>query len=238
MKFFHPTRRGRLLRRYKRFLADVEWLDGGLETIHCPNPGRMTSCMQPGCEVLASHRPDPRRKLAYTWELSRVGEAWVVVNTQLANPLVEEWLRSESGSSSPLSASEIRREVPLEDRRIDFRLGFVSGPELYLEVKSVTLARAGVGFFPDAPSKRGVGQLEALTRHLRAGGRAGILYLLGREDVRGVGLAEDIDPSYAKAVAEARAGGLETYCLRTKVSPQEVRATQLEGPSRPAREKS
>jgi len=202
---------GTLLRRYKRFLAEIRLDDGRVVTAHCPNPGAMTGCAEPGMQVVLSRSPDPRRKLAYTWELSRAGRTWVCINTAVANRTVGEWLRT-----GRLFAGEgpVRAEVPIGRSRFDFLLG----GRTIIEVKSVTLRiRGGAGGFPDAMTVRGrrhVEELAALGSHRRI-----LLYFVARGDIASVRSAEEIDPAYARAVREAMGAGVEVRAVGARFSP-------------------
>ena len=189
MLFPTPLRRGTLIRRYKRFLADVALEPGNTVVAHCPNPGSMAGLAEPGAEVWLSPAANPNRKLQWTWELVRDAAtgSLVGINTGRANAVVEEAL--EAGLADPaLAASTIRREVRYGDSsRVDFLLTSEDGRQCYVEVKSVTLRRSlsppHLGEFPDAVTMR------VRTRHLRelasvcaAGDRAVLLYLVQRED--------------------------------------------------------
>ncbi len=234
---------GTLLRRYKRFLAEVRLDDGSAVTAHCPNPGAMTGCAEPGMRVLLSKSPDPRRKLAYTWELSRAGRTWVCVNTGTANRIVGGWLRT--GRLFP-GEGAVRAEVAIGRSRFDFLLG----DRTIIEVKSVTLklggrggaqrsgvppgrtsgrggaqrsgvppgrTSGGAGGFPDAVTARGrrhVEELAALGSHRRI-----LLYFVARGDISVVRSAEEIDPDYARAVREARLAGVEVRAVGARFSP-------------------
>ncbi len=198
--FCGPLEEGVLIRRYKRFLADVQVPNGELRTIHVANPGAMTGLAEPGSRVLMSRSENPRRKLPWSWELVQCGRIWACVNTLVANRVVGWWLRS--GRLYPDQGS-IRSEPCRQNTRFDFLVG----EDLWIEVKSVTLARAGIGYFPDSVSERA-------TRHLRelAGMRSArrvLLYFVARGDVHEVRPAEDIDPAYAEALRDAAQAGVE-----------------------------
>jgi sugar fermentation stimulation protein A len=201
-----------LIRRYKRFLADVE-LASGSETVHCPNPGAMTGMADPGSAVLLSSSDSRNRKLRYTWELVRVGRTWVCVNSQIANRVVGAWLRS--GALFP-GAGAVESEVAAGGCRFDFRLG---GRTL-LEVKTVTLRDGRFGAFPDAVTKRGRKHVETLAR-MR--GRRVLLFFVGRGDVSAVRLAGEIDPEYAAATRAAVRSGVEVVAVRAHFGPRGVR---------------
>jgi sugar fermentation stimulation protein A len=174
MRFHPPLEEGRLLRRYKRFLADIETASGELLTIHCPNTGSMFNCMVEGGQVWFSRSNDPKRKLPGTWEISETPQGRLAcVNTARANTLVEEALRA--GLITELNGFVgLKREVPYgqENSRIDFRLDFPDGPA-FVEVKSVTLgfAESAVAAFPDAVTQRGAKHLRELASLAREGVR-------------------------------------------------------------------
>lgn len=230
MLFPAPLRRGALVRRYKRFLADVDLESAGRVVAHCPNPGSMAGLAEPGAEVWLSPAAGPKRKLQWTWELVRdAGTGSLVgINTGRANAIVGEAL--EAGLVDPaLAGASIRREVRYgAGSRVDFLLTAASGPPCHLEVKSVTLRRSAaaphVGEFPDAVTARGARHLRELAAVCGAGGRAMLLYLVQREDCAAVRLAADIDPAYAQEAEAAHAAGVEFRALGCRVSPREIAA--------------
>ena len=211
-----PLEGGVLLRRYKRFLADVRLPDGSVETVHCANPGAMTGCAEPGSPVLLSRAQNPRRKLALTWELVRVGRTWVCVNTAAANRCVGKWLRS--GQLLP-GLGPIRSEVRHGDARFDF--GFDGG---LLEVKTVTLADGRIGAFPDSVSERARRHVETLAA---ATGRRLLVYFVARGDLRAVRPADEIDPKYGAALRRAVEAGVEVLAVRARFTPEGVRRGPL-----------
>ena len=228
MQFPLPLRRGTLVRRYKRFLADVDLDTGGRVVAHCPNPGSMAGLAAPGAEVWLSPAAGPKRKLQWSWELVRDAEtgSLVGIHTGRANAVVEEAL--QAGRVDPaLAGSAIRREVRYgSGSRVDFLLTPAAGPPCHLEVKSVTLRRSPapphVGEFPDAVTARGARHLRDLSDVCRAGGRAMLLYLVQREDCAAVRLAADIDPAYAAAARDAQAAGVGVRAVDCRVTPEEI----------------
>jgi sugar fermentation stimulation protein A len=222
MEFATPLLRGALVRRYKRFLADVVLDDGETVTAHCPNSGSMLSVQEPGSEVWLSHSDKPGRKHAHTWELIRVGDTLVGINTQHPNRVVAEAV--EGGAVAELSGYErVRREVRMGDNsRVDLVLESASQPPCYVEVKNVTLARddekPGFVEFPDAKTARGTKHLQELTRVVAEGGRAMMFFCAQRGDAKNLAVARDIDPKYEEAFRAARAGGVEAVCYRCDVT--------------------
>ena len=189
-----------LIRRYKRFLADVRLPDGSVRTVHVANPGAMTGCAVSGSRVLLSDSENPRRKLRWSWELVKVGRCWVCVNTSIANRVVAHWL--ESGRLYR-DSGRVRAEPRWEDSRFDFAVG----DDLLIEVKSVTLLRDGVGAFPDSVTERGRRHLERLGA-IRDRRRV-LLFFVARPDVSVVRPADEIDPAYGEALRRAAAAGVE-----------------------------
>jgi sugar fermentation stimulation protein A len=220
--------RGRLVRRYKRFLADVETEDGRLLTVHCPNPGAMLGCDAPGSPVRCSESTNPRRKLRHTLEMIRVGRTWVGLHSARANALAVRAL--EAGAVAGLDGyARVEREVPPgPGSRLDFRLsGGRRRKRLWLEVKSVTLAAGRVARFPDAVTARGRRHMETLAELRARGDRAAVLFVVQRGDCDRVEPADDIDPAYAEALRRAVRRGVEVFALRARVGP---RALRLDGP--------
>jgi sugar fermentation stimulation protein A len=226
MRFDPPLEEGRLLRRYKRFLADIETASGELLTIHCANTGSMLNCMSAGARVWFSRSNDPKRKLPGTWEIGETPHGRLaMINTGRANALVEEALRA-GVIAELIGFSHLKREVPYgqERSRIDFRLDFPTGLA-FVEVKSVTLGFAGnrVAAFPDSRTERGSKHLRELANLARAGTRAVQLYCVNLTDVDAVRPAEEIDPAYAAALREAAGAGVEVLAYGAAISAQEVR---------------
>ncbi len=211
-----------LLRRYKRFLADVQLPNGSQITMHCPNTGAMTGCSDPGSNVWYSSSDNPKRKYVHTLEIVEDAQGHLIgINSALANRLVEEWLAQ--GKLPALSGYTIvQREVaiPGGSGRFDFRLSSDSKPHCYVEVKSMTLhVGNGFGQFPDAPSKRATRHIEALQNCVTEGNRAVLLYCVQHSGILRAGVATEIDPVYSKAVRHARAAGVEilAYAADIKV---------------------
>ncbi len=218
MQFPAPLLRGALIRRYKRFLSDVE-LDGGtVVTAHCANPGAMLGLTEPGSEVWLSPSQNPKRKLKYSWEMIRVGNHLVGINTSHPNGLVEEAVAA--GRVPELSGYESRRREVKYGRnsRIDLLLTDGTAPDCYVEVKNVHLSRNGAAEFPDSVTVRGTKHLGELGDMVAAGHRAVMFYLVQRGDCDRFAVAGDIDPDYAAALKEARGRGVEVLCYTCAMS--------------------
>lgn len=221
-----PLVEGTLIRRYKRFLADVRLEDGREVTAHCPNPGSMASCMKEGGRVLLSESDDPKRKLRHSWELSRMGRTWVLINTSRVNRVAQEGLEAGAFPALP-TYTAIRPEAsPGPGTRFDFRLDHPGKPPLWVEVKSATLRYDGVSYFPDAVTLRGQKHLVELVRRVEAGERAALLFLVSRGDTARVRPAAAIDPDYAEALAWAREQGVLVLAHRCKVGRREIRVAE------------
>ncbi|MCB9778741.1 MAG: DNA/RNA nuclease SfsA [Alphaproteobacteria bacterium] len=215
---------GTLLRRYKRFLADVALDDGREVTAWCPNPGRMTSCMAPGWRVWLSAAP-PGRKLAWTWELSQDPDGpLVLVNTQHPNAVVAEAVAA--GIVGPLAGyRSLRREVKQGDSRFDLVLDdHPDDPRrCFVEVKSATLRVApGLAAFPDAVTARGRKHLDHLSALAGHGHRAVLLFALSRDDCDALRPADEIDPAYGDALRAAAAAGVEILARQCRLSTTDV----------------
>jgi sugar fermentation stimulation protein A len=218
MRWPHPLLPGHLIRRYKRFLADVALDAGGEVTVHCPNPGRMLGLDAPGARVWLSQGSNPLRKLPLTLELVHADGGLVGINTMHPNRLVEEAVRV--GRIEELAGyREVRREVAYDGgSRIDLLLREPGRPDCYVEVKNVHLRRAAVAEFPDCVTARGARHLAAMRRQVGAGARAVLVYVVQRTDCAAFAVAEDIDPVYAGAFREALAGGVEALCRACTIS--------------------
>jgi sugar fermentation stimulation protein A len=221
MRFETPLTVGILVRRYKRFLADVT-IDGRAETAHCANPGSMLGLAEPGSRIWLSTSSNPSRKLRLSWELIESAGGLVGINTGYANRLAEEALRA--GRIEALAGySSLRREVTYGDgSRVDFLLEDAGRPPCYVEVKSVTLKRAETAEFPDAVTARGTRHLRELIAMRQAGFRAVMLFLAQRGDCRRLTIAGDIDPAYDAALGQARQAGVEMMAYACDVDPSGI----------------
>jgi sugar fermentation stimulation protein A len=227
MRFPSPLARGRLLRRYKRFLADVRLDSGELITANCPNTGAMVGLTAPGAIVWLSKSDSPKRKYAYTWEMVEAdlggGPTLVGINTGQPNRVVAEAIAD--GRIKKLSGyGSLRREVQYgEASRIDILLEDARKGACYVEIKNVHLMRgAGLAEFPDCVTERGAKHLRELSQMVAQGHRAVMLYLIQRRDAERFTLARDFDPGYAEAFKLARKAGVEALAFRCRMSPEEI----------------
>ncbi len=221
MNLPHSLVGGRLIKRYKRFLADVELTNGTVVTAHCPNTGSMLGCDEPGSQVWMSRSDNPKRKYPFTWELVEVDKSVLVgINTTRSNVLVREAI--ENGTIAEVSGyDEIRSEVRFgrEGSRADLVLRREGWPPCFVEVKNVTAAVSnGVALFPDAVTARGTKHLRELAGAVAHGGRAVLCFSVQRGDAREVRPADDIDPLYGQTLREALAAGVEAVAYRAEVS--------------------
>lgn len=213
-----------LIRRYKRFLADIRLHDDSLLTIHCPNTGSMRGCADAGNLVYYSRSGNTKRKFPCTWELAKtVTGHWICVNTSLPNKVVGEALLADSipelaGYSEHLAEVRYGR-----NSRIDWLLkDHPSAADCYIEVKNVTLLENGQGYFPDAVSTRATKHLQELMEVKAAGCRAVIFYLVSHSGINRVAPAKHIDPEYARAFGLAVKHGVEALAYRAQISAKEI----------------
>jgi sugar fermentation stimulation protein A len=226
MRFEKPLVEGRLLRRYKRFLADVLLPDGSQVTAHCANPGAMLGLLAPNARVFLSESDNPARKLRYSWEVVEAdfgrGPEFVGVSTALPNLLVGDALRA--GWFEEFAGwTNVRREVKYgAASRVDFLLEGEGRPPCYVEVKNVHLMRQlGLAEFPDSSTARGAKHMRELADMVRAGARACVVFLIQMSADRFT-IARDIDPAYARAFDEAMAAGVEAIPVVCDVTPQGI----------------
>lgn len=225
MRFQTELIPARLVRRYKRFLADCVLEQTGEEvTAHCPNPGSMMGLAVPEIRVWLEPNSDPRKKLKFGWRLVELSDGTLIgIDTGLANKIVREALERKLLPRLD-KYTTLRAEVPYgENSRIDFLLSQDGQPDCYVEVKSVTLSRqSGIGEFPDSVTARGAKHMSELEKLARSGHRAVLLYLVQRPDGQDFMLADDIDPTYAAAHRTASEAGVETMCIGTHITTQEI----------------
>lgn len=227
MRFPQPLIRARLVKRYKRFLADVVLDDGQETTVHCPNPGAMLGLQDPGSTVWLSKSDKPGRKLAHTLELVEADGGLVGVNTMLPNRLVAEALAE--GRIAELAAyPRIRAEVKFgAASRADFRLEADHAPACWVEVKNVHLMRErGLAEFPDCVAARSLKHLHELAARVAEGERAVMLFVVQRMDCDRFAAAADLDPAYAKGLDWAAGQGVEVLVRACQVSVAGVRLTE------------
>lgn len=212
-----------LIKRYKRFLADVVMSDGSEITVHTPNTGSMRGCAEPGSTVYLRDTQNPKRKYLWSWEMSTAESgALVGVSTALANTLVEEAIAS--GLVGDL-AGYARRKAEVkygENSRIDWFLSDDNRPDCYVEVKNVTMAEGELALFPDAVTTRGAKHLQELMGMVEQGNRAAMVYCIQRGDVQAFKPADAIDPTYGALLREAAKRGVELYALAAVVLPTGV----------------
>ncbi len=223
MKIPGPMTEGRLIRRYKRFLADVILPDGSEVTAHCPNTGSMLGCQPADARVILSVSDNPKRKLKYTWELVETSPGvWACVNTARPNAQAREAI--ERGLVTELAGyAQCRSEVRYgsEKSRIDLHLsGHESRADAWVEIKNVTLCEQGKGYFPDAVTTRGQKHLRELIAQTEAGDRAVLLFLVNHTGIEVVKPADQIDPVYGKLLRQAHAAGVEVLAYRAGLVSQ------------------
>ena len=226
MKFHAPLIKGQLIKRYKRFMADVRLENGVLVTAHCANSGSMLSVNEPGAEVWLSPAKNPDRKLKFTWEMIRIKRSLVGINTQHPNTLVAEVLAA--GKVPSLTGVEnLRREVKYgKNSRIDVLLEMADGQHCYVEVKNVTMRRdltkGAPAEFPDGVTARGAKHLVELSDMVKQGHRAVMFYLLQRGDANRMTISRDIDPNYGEVLDNARRAGVEVVAFNCKLTSKAI----------------
>jgi len=230
LKFDPPLQKAKLIRRYKRFLADIELSDGREMTLHCPNTGSMKNCQNPDSDVWFSISDNPKRKYPGTWEIVKVNDGFLAgINTGRANALVREAI--ENGCINSLQGYQsIRSEVPYgkERSRIDFLLEKKGVDEkCYVEVKNVTLGDVeggwtGLGLFPDSVTERGRKHLRELMEVKKKQHRAVLVFCVQHTGIEKVQPADFIDPEYGKALRLAITVGVEVYAYRARISDKEI----------------
>ncbi len=224
MRFQTDLVPARLIRRYKRFLADCRLEDGREITAHCPNPGSMMGLAEPGMKIWLEPNDDPKKKLKFGWRLvDHENGHFTGVDTSLPNKAIRAALQARQ-IAALANYTTVRPEVKYgTNSRVDFLLSTPDLPDAYVEVKSVTLSREhDLAEFPDSVTARGAKHLGELAKVASAGHRAVLLYLVQRTDCTHVCMAADIDPTYAAAHEDATNAGVETLCIGTHITPQEV----------------
>lgn len=225
MIFSTPLLKGHLVKRYKRFLADIELEGEGLITAHCPNSGAMQGLTDPGTPVWVSRSPNPSRKLPYTWQMAEVGETFVGMNTMNPNALVEEAL-SSGGIQELQGFQTLKREVSYgKNSRIDILLESPTQGLTYVEVKNVHLKRGETAAFPSSVTSRGAKHMRELSDMVRLGHQAYVLYVVQRNDCQRFEIAGDIDPQYAQETLDALENGVKSLVYACEVSPKAITLT-------------
>ncbi|MBA3813722.1 MAG: DNA/RNA nuclease SfsA [Alphaproteobacteria bacterium] len=221
MIFHDPLIRGSLIKRYKRFLVDIELEDGSFITAHCPNSGAMQGLTDPGIPVWVSRASNPSRKLPYTWQMAEVDGVFVGMNTANPNALVEEAIRS--GVIGELQDYQsMRREVAYgKNSRIDILLEN-DNQKIYVEVKNVHMKRGKIAAFPSSVTARGAKHMRELMDMVHLGHKAYVVYVVQRNDCEGFDLASDIDPVYAQTTLRALENGVEALVYACDVSPNGI----------------
>lgn len=223
-KYPTPLEDGVLLRRYKRFLADVRMADGRELTVHCANPGSMKTCCEAGRPIRVSDSRNPKRKLRYSLEQIRMGQAWIAIHTAHPNHVVAALL--ERGEPLPFPTVPFDLEVPDGNgSRFDARLQ--SDPPHWIEVKNVTLREGREARFPDSVTVRGRKHLEGLIDRVSAGEQASMVFYVARADVQAFRAAWDIDPEYAKTLRRAAHAGVGVVAVRAHVTRSGLGARNL-----------
>lgn len=224
MIFDSPLIKGKLIQRYKRFLADITLEDGSQITAHCANTGAMTGCAPTGAKVWLSISDNPKRKYPHSWQLVELKPGVLAcINTGLTNKVAAEAIMQ--GRISELNGFDLcQSEVPYGDEksRIDFLLTYKQ-QKVYVEVKHVTLSvQDGIASFPDAVTTRGQKHLRELMQQVRAGHRAVLLFIIMRTDVTLVEPADSVDPEYGRLLRQAHEAGVEILAYGTSITPYEI----------------
>lgn len=225
MKFQEKLIHGTLIKRYKRFLADVK-LDDGTEVVaHCTNSGSMKSCLENGAEVYLSPVNDPKRKTKFTWEMIKINGDWVGINTGNPNKLALEAI--SSGLISGLEGyTTVKREVKFGDSRFDV-YAENDNEKCFVEVKNVTLKEGKYALFPDAVTTRGQKHLNTLIEVKKQGMRTVMLYIIQRSDVEVFAPAWEIDPVYSETLKRAVKSGVEVVPVIAKVTPETIELGEI-----------
>ncbi len=214
---------GTLIKRYKRFLADIRLETGETIVAHCPNSGRMTGCSQPGRPVYISRQDAPKRKLKFTWEMIHMPDSLVGINTQVPNRLV--YHAAKAGAIAPLTGYDtVQREVRTGDHtRLDLMLRSNRGKVCYVEIKNSTLVENRTAFFPDAVTNRGKNHLVELQKLVGAGNRCVMFFLVQRMDADRFMPADHIDPAYGRELRSAVNNGVEIVVYDAHMDLETIR---------------
>ena len=224
MRFQTPLVPGRLIQRYKRFLADVELDDGRVVTAHCANPGAMIGLKEPGLRVWLEPNDDPKKKLRFGWRVAQLGNgAWVGIDTGIPNKVIKEALHAKQIYQLAAYDTILQEQKYGSNSRVDFLLKESGLPDAYVEVKNVNLwRRDDWAEFPDTVTARGLKHLGVLGDMVHAGHRSVLIYCVQHTGCSRFRLAQDLDPAYAAACLGAQAGGVEMLCYGCDVSITEI----------------
>ena len=222
MQFKQELQPGILIKRYKRFLADIELADKKRLTIHCPNTGSMLGCSEPGSPVMISRSDNPGRKYPHTLEMVQAGSTWVGVNTSLTNKLVREALEKRKVKEFGRLDSIVQEVKTSAHTRLDFVMER-EGARIYMEVKNCSLAENRVAMFPDAVTARGTKHLHELAALKEQGHKAAVFFCVQRSDADCFMPAHHIDPVYAKTLANVMSKGVMILAYQADVSPKEIK---------------
>ncbi|THB77872.1 MAG: DNA/RNA nuclease SfsA [Desulfobulbaceae bacterium] len=218
MKFISKLQEAKLVRRYKRFLADIEHPDGSVTTIHCPNSGSMMGCAKPGSLVRYSTSDNLKRKYPHTLEMVKSKGIWVGVNTSLTNRIVAEAFLAGK-IEGYRDFSELKHEVKISERsRLDLMLKYESGKKTYIEIKNCSLVEDGWAQFPDAVTTRGTKHLNELQKLVKQGHEAMIFFLVQRSDGKKFKPAFQIDPIYGQTLKQVVRSGVKVLVYQARVS--------------------
>ena len=223
---YPPLLSGKLVKRYKRFFADIELETGEIVTAHCPNTGPMKEIYIPGNLVQISPSNNPKRKLAYTWEMIKIDDVWVGVNTALPNKVIKMALEQKILPELAPHYNQVRSEVPYgkeKKSRVDFLLtGERSQLPIYVEVKNVTLTQGKRALFPDTVTTRGQKHLRELMA-LPPESKAVMLYFINRSDCDSFAPGDNFDPEYGSLLREAVAAGVQVLPYSFEITPAGIK---------------
>jgi len=220
MKFKEKLVHGTLIKRYKRYLADIKLDDGTKVTAHCTNSGSMKSCLEDGAEVYLTPINNPKRKTKFTWEMIKINGDWVGINTGNPNKLAFEAI--SAGTIPGLEGyTTVKREVKFGDSRFDI-YAENEDEQCFIEVKNVTMKEGKYALFPDAVTTRGQKHLKTLMEVKNNGMRAVMLYIIQRFDVEIFAPATEIDPDYSKLLKVAANAGVEIIPMQAKITPGKI----------------
>ncbi len=209
---------GTFIKRYKRFLVDIKLNDGQVVTAHCTNSGTLKSCLEPGAPVLISSTDNPKRKTKFTWEMIKIGNTWVGVNTLEANKIAHQILKNKYIDQLK-NLTLIKPEVKFGDSRIDFYAEDDKN-KYFIEVKNVTYRYKDYAIFPDAKTTRGQKHLRELMKAIDQGYNAAMLYIIQRSDTKIFAPAWNIDPEYGELLQKAYEKGVKIYPVQLEITPE------------------